>query len=317
MNPRISQDTVSGHPALVLENDHLRASIVPALGGRVWQLEDLKRGVPWIWHRPGVPPAAHAPGADYDAVWAGGWEELFPNDAAAAFEGRDLPDHGEWWARSWEVDAIEQGDDVMLRLSCRMSVIRARCTKEFRLAAGSAELEIRYRIESEEAALFHFLFKQHLPLRIGPTSRIVVPGGTVTAVDPSFGTVLPGPGPHTWPMAHSAAGASVDLSRVLPASSATREFVYVSALPAAWCGVDDAARGASLRMHWRAEEMPFLWLFITYGGWRDAYTVVLEPCSNLPKDLPEAVKRRQAAALAPGGVFETTVRVRLSAWASA
>jgi hypothetical protein len=313
MNPRISQDTVSGHPALVMENDRLRACIVPSLGGRVWQLEDLERRVPWIWHRPGVPLAAHAPGADYDAVWAGGWEELFPNDAAGAFEGRDLPDHGEWWARPWEVEAVEPGEEALLRLTCRMSVIRARCTKEFRLAAGSPELEVRYRIESEEALPFHFLFKQHLPLRIGPSSRLVVPGGTVTAVDPSFGTLLPGPGPHQWPVAQGGAGASVDLGRVLPASSGMREFVYVTGLAGAWCGVDDEATGASLRLHWQPAELPYLWMFITYGGWRDAYTVVLEPCTNLPKDLPEAARLGQSAALAPGGVFATTVRVRLAA----
>ena len=100
---------------------------------------------------------------------------------------------------------------------------------------------------------------------------------------------------------------------MLPASSDKREFVYVRGLPAAWCGVDNEASRASLRMHWERERLPYLWLFITYGGWRDAYTVVLEPCTNLPKDLHEAVRLGQAARLGPGEVFETRVRVRLTA----
>ena len=48
-----------------------------------------------------VPLQASPIGAAYDDVWAGGWEELFPNDAPGAFEGRDLPDHGEWWTMAW------------------------------------------------------------------------------------------------------------------------------------------------------------------------------------------------------------------------
>lgn len=313
MSSGLRERVVAGHRAIVLENDRVRATILPALGGRVWTLEDLERGVQWVWHRPGVPLAAHPMGADYDAVWAGGWEELFPNDAAGDFEGRTLPDHGEWWTVPWEVDAVEGGDAPAVRLSARMTVRRARCEKEFRLPAGGSEVVARYRIVSEEPEPFHFLFKQHLPLDLAPGCRLVAPGGMVTAVDPSFGTLLRDPGPSPWPPAIHPVGEARDLRTVLAASNASREFVYVTGLPAGWCGADDPARGASLRMHWDLARMPHLWLFITYGGWRDAHTVVLEPCTNLPKDLGEAVRRGQAARLGPGEAFETSVRVVLSA----
>ncbi len=313
MTAHVTESTVMGHRALVLENERVRAVVIPALGGRIWELVDIERAVQWVWHRPGVPLAANAPGADYDAVWAGGWEELFPNDAAGAIEGRSLPDHGEWWTLAWDVESVRSEGDVRVTLVSRTSVRRARCTKEFLLEAGSAAIEVRYRIESEEDEPFHFLFKQHLPLAVSPSCRIAVPGGTVTAVDPAFGSLLRDPGPQPWPPLIAAGGADADLSRVLPSSSRTREFVYVSGLRESWCGVDDESAGASLRMHWDGALLPYLWLFITYGGWRDAHTVVLEPCTNLPKDLTEAVRLGQAARLTPGGIFETRVRVALSA----
>lgn len=303
---------VAGHRAIMLDNGHVRATIVPALGGRVWELEDVRRGVQWIWHRPGVPLAAHGVGADYDAVWAGGWEELFPNDAKGSFEGRDLPDHGEWWARSWDVAEVGGGDEPFVRLECRLDVRRATCVKEFRLSSGAAEVRARYRVESAEAEPFHFLFKQHLPVELRPGCRLALPGGTLTAVDPAFSTLLPSPGPHAWPNARHGAVA-VDLRAVLPASSRRQEFVYVTDLPAPWCGVDDPQAGASLRMHWDADAMPYLWLFISYGGWRDVHTIVLEPCTNMPKDLAGAVAAGRAARLAPGGTFEAAVRVVLAA----
>lgn len=87
---------------------------------------------------------------------------------------------------------------------------------------------------------------------------------------------------------------------------------YVSELPQSWCGVDDVGSGASIRMRFD-HRMPFLWLFLSYGGWRHCYTAVLEPCTNMPKDLAEAVRKGQSARLDAGAVFRTSVAVTMAA----
>ena len=304
---------VAGHHALVMENDRLRAVILPELGGRVWTLEDRVRGRQWIWHRAGVPLTPSAPGAVYDDVWAGGWEELFPNDAAGRFEGRDLPDHGEWWTTAWDAVEATDAEAARVKLTATARIVQAACTKEFSLAHDSSALTVSYRIRSHETQAFHFLFKQHLPVQITPSCRLALPGGNVEAVDPAFGTLLQGPGPYQWPAATSVTGRGTDLRTIHPVTSLAREFVYVRDLPESWCGVDDLEAQASIRMDFDGRLMPYVWLFLSYGGWRDTYTAVLEPCTNLPKDLAHAVRVGQSAALAPGEVFETTVTVRLSA----
>ena len=302
----IQESSVAGHRALVLQNRHLRAAILPALGGRVWTLEDLARSRQWIWHRDGVPLVAHATGASYDDVWAGGWEELFPNDAAGSFEGRDLPDHGGWWTMAF--DAVTEADDraARVRLTARSTFVKAECRKTFSLDHDGSAITASYEIRSLEAQPFSFLFKQHLPVQISSSCRLALPGGRVEPVDPAFGTILTKAGSFDWP-------GDADLRAIPPASSAAREFVYVRDLPAAWCGVDDHEHGASLRMEYDSGAMPFVWFFLSYGGWRDVYTAVLEPCTNLPKDLATAVRLGQSAVLDPGGVFATSVTVRLSA----
>ena len=74
--------------------------------------------------------------------------------------------------------------------------------------------------------------------------------------------------------------------RQVPApSSQQQEFVYVRNLPEPWCGVEDPGASAALRMDFDSSAFPYVWLFLTYGGWRDLYTAVLEPCTNMPKDL--------------------------------
>ena len=304
---------VSGFEMIVLENSTIRATVIPSLGGRVWELLDKVRDRQWIWHREDVPLAAVSSASSYDDVWAGGWEELFPNDAPADFEGRRLPDHGEWWTTSWTVAELSDGTEAVLRLVADSQVLRTSCLKEYRLGDGADTLHVSYRIESREPDALHFLFKQHLAVAITPSCELVLPGGRMTAVDPTFGNVLPGPGPFDWPLAQRADGTLIDIRRVPARHEALREFVYVADLPDSWCGVDDRESGASIRMRFDQQQLPFVWLFLSFGGWRNCYTAVLEPCTNMPKELDEAVRCGRSARLEAGGVFQTSVAVTLSA----
>jgi galactose mutarotase-like enzyme len=311
MKAIVSHASVGAFETIVLENKYLRAVIIPELGGRVWELEDRIRGRQWVWHREDVPLQSSPVGAVYDDVWAGGWEELFPNDAPGWFEGRNLLDHGEWWTMRWTAADASSGASAKVRLSAKSSVLKASCSKEFRLASDDATLSVRYQIRSDELQPFHFLFKQHLAINITPDCRLKMPGGRVQAVDPSFGTMLRGDTDFSWPFAGEGEK-SFDLRMIPRRHSKAKEFVYVRDLPQSWCGVEDVRQGASIRMDFDSRQLPFVWLFLTYGGWRNLYTAVLEPCSNLPKDLSEAVRLGQSARLEPGQEYKTVVAVTLA-----
>jgi hypothetical protein len=306
-----SHAKIGAFEAIILENEYLRAVIIPELGGRVWELEDRIRGRQWIWHREDVPLQKAQTGASYDDVWSGGWEELFPNDAPCRFEGRDLPDHGEWWTMSWDATVSCEGNNAAVQLAAKSTAVKTTCVKEFSLSADAATLVVNYQIRNEEDKPIHFLFKQHLAISITPECRLWMPGGRVQAVDLSFSTILPGGGPFYWPYA-AGEGNSVDLRAIPPAHAGAREFVYISELPQPWCGVQDIRQGAAIRMDFDSRSFPYVWLFLTYGGWRNLYTAVLEPCTNLPKDLSEAVRLGQSARLEPGHKFETVVSVTLA-----
>jgi hypothetical protein len=311
MVARLTHSSVQGFESVQIENDRVRAVILPRLGGRVWSLEDLARDRQWIWHRPDVPLRECAVGSDYDDEWAGGWEELFPNDAAGVCQGRDLPDHGEWWATPWTVEEERDGDVAVVRMSAELSVVRVGCTKEFRLAKDGSQLIVSYRIRSLEAQPFNFLFKQHLPVELSPGCRLALPRGRAEAVDPAFGTMIGARPPFDWPVSRNASG-DVDMRVIPDRPGDQREFLYVRDLPRPWCGVDDVPRDAAIRMTYDAGHFPYVWLFLSYGGWRNVHTAVLEPCTNLPKDLAEATRLGQAALLNPGEEFATEVRVTLS-----
>lgn len=312
MTVDIQRTVASDHPGFVLKNKWLRVVVLPGLGGRIWELLDVRRSRQWIWHRPGVALRKVDVGSTYDDVWAGGWEELFPNDAPGWFEGRKLPDHGEWWTLSWSTDAAVETGAAVLRMQATSTICKAACTKEIRLETDSNVVNIAYSIRSLETVPFHFLFKQHLPVQLSHDCELVIPGGDVCAVDPAFGTLLSSGDDVELSADGDARTYRIDgLRRVPSRPGRHREFVYLSGLAGGTCGVDDRAAGASLRLNFDVRHWPYLWLFLTYGGWRDCFTAVLEPCTSMPKELSEATRLGQTACLSPGAIFATGVSVRL------
>ena len=283
-----------------LDNGRVRTDLLPGFGGRAWTLEDLERRTQWVWHNPKVSLAAPAPGASYDDSWAGGWEELFPNDAAGEFDGRALPDHGEWWSRAWTADVVEDSPkraEVRMRLETRS--VEASCEKIVSLDAGAKSLRVRYRIENHQKTTLRFMLKQHFAAAARPGDRLELPGGTIHRVDSSFSTLV------------KACPAEWSSDFVLPAAGADREFVYVTDLREGWAGLR-RPDGAALRMKFDLKVFPHCWVFMDFGGWRGLYTVVIEPCTNWPKDLAQAAAEGRCASLPPGGVLETAVEVELS-----
>lgn len=312
MNAIVSKSNMGAFETIIIENSHLRAVIIPELGGRVWELEDRSRKRQWIWHREKVPLQVSSIGDVYDDVWAGGWEELFPNDAPCQFEGRNLPDHGEWWTMRWDVVETAIGKSAMVVLSAATSIIKASCLKVFSLEAEASDLSVSYQIQSEEDQPFHFLFKQHLALEITPQCRLSLPGGKAQTVDASFSSILSGTDAFDWPYGVDRNGIPTDMRIMAERSRQEREFLYIRDLAQPWCAIEDLHNGASIRMDFDSRQLPYVWLFLTYGGWRNLYTAVLEPCTNMPKDLSEAVRLKQSARIDPGQVFKAKVSVTLA-----
>jgi hypothetical protein len=65
-------------------------------------------------------------------------------------------------------------------------------------------------------------------------------------------------------------------------------------------------------MSYNLADFPYCWLFMALGGWRNHYTVVLEPCTNVPKDLKTAKAAGTCAYLEPGRSREYSVSIDIS-----
>src|SRR4051812_7070882 len=86
---------INGIPGVVLENEFLRASIVPEVGGKIYEL--TWKALDWnvLWQNPRVPLRPFPVEAAIGDFWSGGWDDIYPTCDACEFAGLRYPGLGE------------------------------------------------------------------------------------------------------------------------------------------------------------------------------------------------------------------------------
>jgi hypothetical protein len=297
---------------LELENDTVLLQIVPEIGAKILSILDKSKNIEWLWQNHQIPLQILPLGSNYDDNWTGGWEELFPNDAACEFQGHQLPDHGELWGQPWQWELSEESSTcIEVHLWRQCICVPALVEKRILLKDENPKLQIKYRITNISEETLYFLWKLHLAMAISPDHQLRLPGGKVIPVDLTFSSIIGDSGPFEWPMVLDKQGGYHDLSVILPKESGHKEFVYVTDLPEGWCAIKNKRNHSEFRLHFPTKVFPYLWLFITYGGWRDHYTIVLEPCTNFPKNLNNAYKNGTCGRIGGRSSLEWDINVSL------
>lgn len=315
MRARVSTDwSFHGTQALVLENGRLRAVVLPALGGRIWQLTQLTQlphGRDLLWHNPRITARPVPFGAVYDDVFFGGWDELFPNDAPEELAGEAYPDHGELWTSPWSWRIVAEGPDaVQVRLSLDTPISACRFTKTLTLVAGEPRLGIGWRIENAGSRDLPYLWKQHLAVPVDEPARLTMGARSMYVED--FGSPRSGRTGtwYRWPylVEETAAGRRHDMRTTLPGASRVSEFQYATDLDGGWCAVT-YADGCGIGMAFDTAVFRSCWTFASYGGWRAHQVLVLEPCTGHPISVNEGVAAGTHRILPVGEVIDTELTV--------
>lgn len=307
MTVRLSTDwRYRGFRALVLENRHLRVVILPELGGKIWSILAKAQDREMLWHNPRVPPRAAPYGAAYDNWFCGGWDELFPNDTPVVIDGEPYPDHGEIWALAAEWEVVERSPDaVSIRLIHQGVAIPTTFAKTVTLRDGETKLRVEYEITNHGDRPLDVHWKLHPALPVTPGARLHLPVRRAI-IDPDFAAGFL-EREFAWPHAEIASGAKLDM-RELPAPDAgSTHFYYALELSAGWCGVTYPDERIGFGLEFDPEILPTVWIFGSYGGWRDLAVVILEPCTGYPVRLDEAIAQGTAHTLAPHQTLRTEV----------
>ncbi|MCC6223583.1 MAG: hypothetical protein IT201_08855 [Thermoleophilia bacterium] len=293
-----------GVPGIGLESAELLVSVFPEAGGKVLDLVHRPTGLNLLWQNPRVPLVRGHAGAPFEDVWCGGFDELFPTDAACTVDGNAIHDHGDLWIGPWECAVTdESGDSATLQLRRFSPSLPCLVEKWLTLAEGRPELRARYRLTNVGPRPIAFVFSLHVAHALEPGSVLHLPASRIAVEPPYVGRPPLGATDHPWP---GAAGKS-DLSRLPGPESGLTEWLWTRELADGWCAVSHPERGVGLELAFDRSVFPTVWLFGVYGGWRGHHFLLTEPATGPPGSLATAIESGTAATLAPGAVLETEV----------
>ncbi|HEY8472448.1 MAG TPA: DUF4432 family protein [Natronosporangium sp.] len=316
----VFQTVLAGLPAVTLEDEWLRVTVLAGKGADVVELTDKLRGLDLTWRSPtGIRhPATVSPGAAADDVAAfldtypGGWQEILPNGGApSVYRGARLPQHGEVATVPWAYEVV---DEHAVRFSVSTRRLPLSLLKVMRLRTGV--LEIDEELLNEALVPLDVMWGHHITFGepfLRPGAKIRLPDGISVIPHPvpihpsGRRRVAPG-GPYRWPVVPGTDLDTVDLS-VIPEPGTPSDIVYLTGFEdIGWYEVSDPRGGAGLRVEWDATVLPYLWLWQEFGAttdypwWGRAFVVGLEPFSSYPTDgLAAAVANGTALRLAAGG----------------
>jgi galactose mutarotase-like enzyme len=226
----------------------------PELGGRITSLK-YKGKTEWI----AQPRASAVPrniGDNFIRPEIGGWDEMVPTtEACVSLDGRfQLPDHGEVWARAWEV--MEQ-EDKSLSLAVELTTRALRLERVIFLNGN--QLRLDYRITNIGAEMTPVFWSAH-PLFSGQqiTQVKISPKRSLIQTAPSTPEI-----PQSFIPANLTTGTSVEYWAE-PELKVSSVEIFNS-------------QGESLRMRWDTNVIPYFGIFINNGEFGDFPAISPQP----------------------------------------
>ena len=286
-----------GASSVELRAGELRVVVVPELGGKIASLRF--RGHEWL-----AAPAGdlHKPsyGDRFVEADMSGWDEMLPTiDGCVLPSGAALPDHGEVWSQPWRVERAS-AQELVCEVAGRVLPYEMRRHISAASANGSATLRLEYELRVTGREPVPLLWAAHPQFVVSPKTRLVMPSHVdgVWQVWPQ-GTRL------AWP-----SGGQPALDGVPEGEG--RKLYLPTRLRAGWCALEEPD-GASLRLSWDPELIPYLGIWIDHALASRQPVVVLEPTTGYYDSLERADRDGRVSVVEPGRPLRFTLMVELRA----
>ncbi len=293
--------TYQGFQVMRLTAGDLRVEVLPELGGKVLSIFHLGLRREFLWRNPRLRLRRLPIGSGYDDHFAGGFDELLPNDLPEKVGGEPLADHGELW--TLPLAGRIEGEALVLEGDLPVTPLRYRRSLSI---VPPETIRLDYRIENRGGRDVDFLWKLHPALRITEGARVEVPARRAEVGDPAFSRFGAHP-EFPWPEGRDSGGRPLRADIVPSLASRSAEFLYLTGLERGAAALVHPGEGWAFRMEFPADVFRSVWVFASYRGWREHEVLILEPSTAWPISLNEAAARGQASRLAPGQVLEAGV----------
>jgi len=287
---------------LVLENEILRMTLLPELGGKMVRLVSKQTGTEFLKQYVDSegelkPPK---PGFDFKPPYAFGFDECFPTVAPSNYLFNEgvihWPDHGELWAQEW--DHEQEGQRIVLKATGVNMLYEFE--KEVRLNGNT--IEISYKVYNQSYRPLDYVWSSHPLLEIDEQDELLVDKKidtvSIHGTDDS-GQVLKTT--TKWPYVM---GDETDYSIVQPASANWAMKLFAEQVEKGKAGLYRKTSNESLIFNFDTKKTPHLGLWLCYGGWPEdaeigSYTVALEPATASFDKLSDAIRHDEQKVIGP------------------
>jgi galactose mutarotase-like enzyme len=296
-----------------LQSGALSIEVLPEEGGRISSLRSLHSGMEFLTQsqRRGAYPQPGFNAAFRDGPCAG-IEECLPTVGPCGPEtdGGPVPDHGDFWQLRWNVSSASSTNLHMFSTGFSRAI---RFSKE--LSIDDDSLRIIYRVENIGSIAQLFLYACHPLFAVSAGDLIFLPSEVrQVRLDYSRGNRMGSAGTTiAWPESQS--GIRLDIAGSPDAGTA--EMFYTARLSEGCCGIYRRATGQTLDIRFDPQRLPYLGLWLCYGGWPNGgpgprqYAVALEPTTSGCNTLLEAQRNGSAVTLHPGSTFDWEIHFRI------
>lgn len=304
--------TVAREENVVIQVGACRVKILPEFGGKIASIcvNDFE-----LLQTPLLPVAPRTRAMAFDASDASGWDECVPSVASCAVttaEGvAEVPDHGDLWRVGWEKQ--ESGDrdrgSITLRGACFSLPLSLERSVNLLETKKGWRLDLKYVLKNTGRTAVPWSWAAHPLFAVDEGDRIELPASIgKLRVEGSGGDRLGSAGDMVaWPVARSATGETIDLSRVQPRESRVGDKLFAGPLQAEenWCVLHRVKAGVRVRVEFEAGATPYLGLWLCYGGWpsgegQKQMCVAMEPATAPVDSL--AQNGEWSRVLGPGAV---------------
>ncbi len=277
-----------GVRAVMLENRQLRVVVLPETGGRIYSLVHKPSDTEFLWHNPRANPRLIPFGTSFDDNLVGGWDDLLPTVDACTYQGEAVPDHGELWGLPWDWKITPTKDgSVSLYTSVTAPITPVKLERWLTVADDQPELHVRYRLTNLAPQPVDLLWGIHPLFVISPVHRLDLPPSRMLVELASSEQVGQVGQFYEWPHLPTTVG-SVDMRQIPPSEVNASAGHYAIESSAGWLALTDQASQVGIALVYPAEVFKSLWLWMSFGGWRNHYHLAVEPWTGSPVNLAQA-----------------------------
>jgi galactose mutarotase-like enzyme len=298
----------------VLENEKLRAVFMPEFGARIISLIYKPTETEFVWHNPRVPIMRPAYKPEFEDM--SGLFDCVPTCENCTYKQWQLPLYGEVASEPWRiVRKVKTPRSITIAVERKCKVYPLKVSKTLTITKNQASLELKYRLTNLSSERLEYHYSGHNTLNINPNYRIVLPpevktlkrGFAITDRLGKFEEEI------HWPITQDSSGKTIDLSRVGQPTEGTGENLYTPKLAESWCAAVNESRNEAIGFSFDARVLPYILVWLNWGGYLGHYHIALEPSTGRPDNLNTAVNQwKNYASIEPKADVSWTTRIFLA-----